>query len=143
MYYSLIMFCIWNHSSNAVKFTHEGKVGINLHVLDKQLPGCRIEGGQLHSKAHSAPAAAAEHFSASPRKFDNDTLGCSNHEDACQTGIPSNDNFGEHHEGDEVVWLRCDVYDTGIGIPGISCYLLVIHDETFFVVSRTCFLYFT
>uniref|UniRef100_A0A0E0HUE6 Probable histidine kinase 1 n=1 Tax=Oryza nivara TaxID=4536 RepID=A0A0E0HUE6_ORYNI len=113
-----------NLISNAVKFTHEGKVGINLHVLDKQLPGCRIEGGQLHSKAHSAPAAAAEHFSASPRKCDNDTLGCSNHEDACQTGIPSNDNFGEHHEGDEVVWLRCDVYDTGIGIPEKSLPLL-------------------
>uniref|UniRef100_J3MGF2 Probable histidine kinase 1 n=1 Tax=Oryza brachyantha TaxID=4533 RepID=J3MGF2_ORYBR len=111
-----------NLISNAVKFTHEGKVGINLHVLDKRLPGCRVESGQLHPKAHSAPDAAAEHFSDSPRKCDNDSLGCSNHEDAYQT--PSNDNFGEHHEGEEVVWLRCDVYDTGIGIPEKSLPLL-------------------
>ncbi|KAF0902782.1 hypothetical protein E2562_019111 [Oryza meyeriana var. granulata] len=113
-----------NLISNAVKFTHGGKVGINLHVLDKQSPGCRIEDGQLHTKAHSARVVAAEDCSASPRKCDNDSLGCSNHEDACQTGIPSNDNFGEHHEGEEVVWLRCDVYDTGIGIPEKSLPLL-------------------
>uniref|UniRef100_A0A0D9WSS0 histidine kinase n=1 Tax=Leersia perrieri TaxID=77586 RepID=A0A0D9WSS0_9ORYZ len=113
-----------NLISNAVKFTHEGRVGINLLVLDKQLPGCKIEGGKFHTKAHSAPVAAAEHFCASPRKCTNDTLGGSNLEDACQSGIPSNDSFVEHHEGEEVVWLRCDVYDTGIGIPEKSLPLL-------------------
>lgn len=28
------------------------------------------------------------------------------------------------------VWIRCDVYDTGIGIPGMSC------SSTFFASSR-------
>ncbi|KAL5226176.1 hypothetical protein ABZP36_012815 [Zizania latifolia] len=104
IYYRLIIFGLGNHPSNAVKFTHEEKARINLHVLDKQPPGCRIEGGQLHTKDHSVTSVtAAEHSSASPRNCDKDSLGCSNHEDACHIGIPSNDNFGEHDEGKEVV----------------------------------------
>ncbi|KAL5209767.1 hypothetical protein ABZP36_005390 [Zizania latifolia] len=51
-----------NLISNAGKFTHEGKVGINLHVLDKQPPGCRIEGGQLHTKDHCNPSYCCRAF---------------------------------------------------------------------------------
>lgn len=107
-----------NLISNAVKFTHEGKVGINLRLVDKPQVGCEIEAGELRMRAHPASPITtdAENSIASPRHSDKDTLRCSNREDACQNGIASNENFREYHEG-EVVWLRCDVYDTGIGIP--------------------------
>uniref|UniRef100_A0ACD5UEF7 Uncharacterized protein n=1 Tax=Avena sativa TaxID=4498 RepID=A0ACD5UEF7_AVESA len=60
--------------SNATQYKQEGKVGINLNILDKQQLRCEI---------------------------------------------PSNENSLEHHKG-EVIWLRFDVYDTGIGIPGFG-----------------------
>ena len=122
-----MIFGIWNFSSNAVKFTHDGKVGINLHLVDKQQAGCDIENGQLPMRAHSAcpNTIAAENSAASPRKCDKDTLCCSNHEDNCLNDIASNENSREYHE-EEVVWLRCDVYDTGIGIPGFFPYLLIL-----------------
>ncbi|XP_051197842.1 probable histidine kinase 1 [Lolium perenne] len=107
-----------NLISNAVKFTHDGKVGINLHLVDKQQAGCELENGQLPMIAHPACAnnTAAEKSAASPRICDSDTSCCSSRGDACQNGISSDENLREYNEG-EVVWLRCDVYDTGIGIP--------------------------
>ncbi|XP_062229440.1 probable histidine kinase 1 [Phragmites australis] len=114
-----------NLISNAVKFTHEGKVGINLQVVHKQLPGCKIEHEQLYKRVHSGSpiTTAPENSAVSPGICDNIPR-CSKCEDAFQSGIPSSKNFGEHHEGEEVVWLRCDVYDTGIGIPEKSLPLL-------------------
>jgi hypothetical protein len=35
-------------------------------------------------------------------------------------GISTGENVKEDGEGAEVVWLRCDVYDTEVGIPGLS-----------------------
>jgi signal transduction histidine kinase len=115
----LMIFGIWDHCSNAVKFTHDGKVGINLHLVDKQQAGCELENGQLPMIAHPACAnnTAAEKSAASPRICDSDTSCCSSRGDACKNGISSDENCREYNEG-EVVWLRCDVYDTGIGIPG-------------------------
>lgn len=58
-------------------------------------------------------------------------LNSSKHEDAVQNGVPPCENFREDHEGEEVVLLRCDVYDTGIGIPGFSLAFVdyVLHDH--------------
>ncbi|XP_062178951.1 probable histidine kinase 1 [Phragmites australis] len=107
-----------NLISNAVKFTHEGKVGINLQVV--------YEHEQLHKRVHSGNpiTTAPDNSAAIPRNNDKDISRCSKREDAFQNGIPSSENLGEHHEGEEVVWLRCDVYDTGIGIPEKSLPLL-------------------
>ena len=115
----LMTFGIWNHCSNAVRFTHDGKVGINVHLVDKQQVGCEIENVQLPVRAHPACpiTIATENSAASPRNCDKDTLQCSNREDAFPDGIASNETCRKYHEG-ELVWLRCDVYDTGIGIPG-------------------------
>ncbi|AQL05196.1 hypothetical protein Zm00014a_004861 [Zea mays] len=114
-----------NLISNAVKFTHEGKVGINLQVVHEKQLGCKIEIGKIHKRAYSGTAiTAAETAAVSTRNCDKDTLHCSKHEDAFQNGVPTCENFKEDIEGEEVVWLRCDVYDTGIGIPEKSLPLL-------------------
>ncbi|KAM3297593.1 hypothetical protein ACQJBY_039486 [Aegilops geniculata] len=107
-----------NLISNAVKFTHDGTVGIKLRLVDKQQAGSEIENGQLHMRAHPASSVttAAENSAASPRNCDKDASRCSSREDVCQNGVVSNENFREYHAG-EVVWLQCDVHDTGIGIP--------------------------
>ncbi|KAG2613401.1 probable histidine kinase 1 [Panicum virgatum] len=115
-----------NLISNAVKFTHEGKVGINLQVVHEQQPGCKMEHEKVHKRAYPGTpiTTAAENSCLSPRNCDKDTLNCSKHEDFVQNGVPTCENFREDHEREEVVWLRCDVYDTGIGIPEKSLPLL-------------------
>ncbi|KAK8455669.1 hypothetical protein SEVIR_4G202400v4 [Setaria viridis] len=115
-----------NLISNAVKFTHEGKVGINLQVVREQQPGCKIEHEKIQKRAYPGTpiTTAAENPCVSPRNCDKDSLNCSKHEDAVHNGVPTCENFREDHEGEEVVWLRCDVYDTGIGIPVKSLPLL-------------------
>ena len=62
--------------SNAIKFTHEGKVGIKLKVIS--VPSF-ASGMELNADAEE------------------------------QNGLT---------ETETSVWIRCDVYDTGIGIPG-------------------------
>jgi signal transduction histidine kinase len=115
-----------NLISNAVKFTHEGKVGINLQVAHEQQPGCKMEHEKIHKRAYPGTSitTAAENSCLSPRNCDKDTLNYSKHEDVVQNGVPTCENFREDHESEEVVWLRCDVYDTGIGIPEKSLPLL-------------------
>ena len=94
-----------------MKFTHEGKVGINLNIVDKQQLECKIE----HTRPHCASPVntATEYYAAWPSHSDKDASRFSNREDAHQNDIPSNENSTE-----ETVWLRFDVYDTGMGIPG-------------------------
>ncbi|EEF46820.1 sensor histidine kinase, putative [Ricinus communis] len=64
-----------NLISNAIKFTHEGKVGINLYVVADPCFG-KADGN--HQKSSAKEEAQSQ---------------------------------------ETLVWLRCDVYDTGIGIP--------------------------
>ena len=72
--------------SNAIKFTHQGKVEINLYVIADPYP---------------------QH---EPKKINTD-----------DSSISAKNNRHEENEPDShetVVWIRCDVKDTGIGIPG-------------------------
>ncbi|KAL8521712.1 hypothetical protein ACS0TY_012015 [Phlomoides rotata] len=64
-----------NLVSNAIKFTHEGKVGINLYVVPD------------HSK------------------------------DSRRVSSDGSSDSGNTREEERIMWIRCDVYDTGIGIP--------------------------
>ncbi|KAL8536841.1 hypothetical protein ACS0TY_012133 [Phlomoides rotata] len=64
-----------NLVSNAIKFTHEGKVGINLYVVPD------------HSK------------------------------DSRRVSSDGSSDSGNTREEERIMWIHCDVYDTGIGIP--------------------------
>ncbi|KAE8099906.1 hypothetical protein FH972_017850 [Carpinus fangiana] len=69
-----------NLISNAIKFTHEGKVGINLYVVSDP---SSVKGEGCHQNKVSVDG----------------------------------DNEEQPHSPETKVWIRCDVYDTGIGIP--------------------------
>ncbi|XXG58346.1 hypothetical protein AAC387_Pa04g0673 [Persea americana] len=118
-----------NLISNAIKFTHEGKVGINLHVAPEQ----HSERAERHRSAVSEMEIAEEStYAASQSNCCRETRHHqSSMEDLHQHGAPG-DGPGtpikipasmdeeiekNHHSRETVVWLRCDVYDTGIGIP--------------------------
>ncbi|XP_027356714.1 histidine kinase 5 [Abrus precatorius] len=89
-----------NLISNAIKFTHEGKVGINLYVVPE-------------------PTFAKATVSVDEVKEENQ-----NHafNDECRSPVKSEcsmngDTEEQPHSAETTVWIRCDVYDTGIGIP--------------------------
>ncbi|KAI4321908.1 hypothetical protein MLD38_035235 [Melastoma candidum] len=91
-----------NLISNAIKFTHEGKVGINLYVVPEPVmendDECRQNpNGILSNNAENKPEE--NHTSVRPR-MENET-----------------EEMPRSLEMETTVWIRCDVYDTGIGIP--------------------------
>ncbi|OMO86151.1 hypothetical protein CCACVL1_09766 [Corchorus capsularis] len=120
-----------NLISNAIKFTHEGKVGVKLYVVAE--PPFAKEGSQNGSTANqSTTDVAKEETCTSTSQTNNDQKGflgkkreghCQNHSLGDEPGTPVM-NGTMDGDGDEeqelpatTVWIRCDVYDTGIGIP--------------------------
>ncbi|KAK9097929.1 hypothetical protein Syun_024974 [Stephania yunnanensis] len=85
-----------NLISNAIKFTHEGKVGINLYVIPDR--SSQKEG--LHQRHTSDPTSG--------EGLDQNGVA----DEGTRTPVKSAASKDE-----TVVWIRCDVYDTGIGIP--------------------------
>ncbi|KAK2398882.1 ethylene receptor [Trifolium repens] len=77
-----------NLVSNAVKFTHQGKVGINLYVIPEP------------------PFSVKSEYST------------------------NDDTEDQTHSTETTVWMRCDVYDTGIGIPEKAIPTLFRKDHT-------------
>ncbi|KAJ8758634.1 hypothetical protein K2173_000355 [Erythroxylum novogranatense] len=106
-----------NLISNAVKFTHEGKVGINLFVVPE--PPTNVQKNEqcaLTSQTSSGRKGShvREHSGGNNQ----------NHSFNDEPRTPVKHQSTSEEDNDEgpqlletTVWLRCDVYDTGIGIP--------------------------
>jgi signal transduction histidine kinase len=121
--------------SNAIKFTHEGKVGIKLYVVSDPCYGKAERKHQKSSADQSTtnepkegkPTSSSQ--SSSDRKSFHSTKYSEgpypNHLPSNEPQTPvKNGNTMDGDKGEEpevpgtTVWLCCDVYDTGIGIPG-------------------------
>lgn len=106
-----------NLVSNAIKFTHEGKVGINLYVVPEP---------STITKQRSQKTSQ-DQSTVSTSKGDKNESGHANKSASCEEPKLNNttqngDAMDEDREiltnpEEPVVWIRCDVYDTGIGIP--------------------------
>lgn len=100
--------------SNAIKFTHKGKVGIKLYVVPEP---------RNLSKQKSLKVSADQSAGSTNTRKDSGEVVCDNNEvknllnDPQRDGTPMEEDKTDPHE--QVVWIRCDVHDTGIGIPGI------------------------
>lgn len=130
--YKDIGFLMFN--SNAIKFTHEGKVGIKLYVvpaprnLSKQI-SWKVSADQSTDSANIGNDLSTSRSTGDQKG----SHGCGDGEgigdndevkntlnDPERDGIPMEEDRVSLPEPQEpVVWIRCDVYDTGIGIPGI------------------------
>ncbi|XP_047170023.1 histidine kinase 5-like isoform X1 [Vigna umbellata] len=109
-----------NLISNAVKFTHEGKIGINLYVV----PEPSFAKAECIQKMTSEHSAISVPQSGSDRKPLGDDCPSQNHafNDECRSPVKSEcsmngDTEEQPFSAGTTVWIRCDVYDTGIGIP--------------------------
>ncbi|XP_057766788.1 histidine kinase 5-like [Salvia miltiorrhiza] len=104
-----------NLISNAIKFTHEGKVGINLYVVPEP-SNVAEQGSEKNSRDQSTASANtnghANDNSASCEEPELNNTPCD------QDGDQMDEDKESRTKPEErVVWIRCDVYDTGIGIP--------------------------
>ncbi|XP_057425315.1 histidine kinase 5-like [Lotus japonicus] len=123
-----------NLVSNAVKFTHQGKVGINLYVVPEP-PFAKVEGHQKMTADQSTISANGvkeeKHLSTPRSRCDQNLDGIKQNDhytqdhafnDECRSSVNSEcsmngDTEERTHSTETTVWIRCDVYDTGIGIP--------------------------
>ena len=106
---SLFFFC-----SNAIKFTHEGKVGKNLYVVPEP-SDVNERGSEKKSRDQSTLSANTNdngHADNSP-SYEEPEL---NNMSCDQNGDQMDQDKESRTKAEERV--RCDVYDTGIGIPG-------------------------
>ncbi|KAK8499382.1 hypothetical protein V6N12_037020 [Hibiscus sabdariffa] len=123
-----------NLISNAIKFTHEGKVGVKLYVVPE--PPSAKEASQRVSDGSTANQSttnvAEEETCTSTSQTSSGQRGYhgKKHEGSCQNHSRSEPGTPVRNETVDVdvteeqeqllettVWIRCDVCDTGIGIP--------------------------
>jgi signal transduction histidine kinase len=103
--------------SNAIKFTHEGKVGINLYVVQEP----------TFTKAESIQKITSGHSTIPLNVVKEEKYGFN---DDCRSPVKSEcsmngDTDDQHSSNETTVWICCDVYDTGIGIPGMYIWGLI------------------
>ncbi|KAK6129740.1 hypothetical protein DH2020_036502 [Rehmannia glutinosa] len=99
--------------SNAIKFTHEGKVGINLYVVQEPSTIAK-QGSQKLDRDTTKELPMSESQDDQNGRDENST--CENHKLSNGAQVEEEKETNRKTE-EQVVWIRCDVYDTGIGIP--------------------------
>ncbi|KAL4022168.1 hypothetical protein IC575_015893 [Cucumis melo] len=117
-----------NLISNAIKFTHQGKVGINLYVLPYPPIGT---GEECHKKSTADNLTvpvnslqdgtcllASQNGLCGQKHSDRNHLHCDGPGTPSKSETTMNGNReNKSCSSETTVWIRCDVYDTGIGIP--------------------------
>lgn len=126
--------------SNAIKFTHEGKVGIKIYVVPE--PSSGNGEGSADQSTNSENRQKEQEFKSTSQTschtngfhgqqhgegpYHNCTLN-DEPRTPSRSGCSMVEGQEEHlHPVETTVWIRCDVYDTGIGIPGIIRILIFL-----------------
>ncbi|KAK6116963.1 hypothetical protein DH2020_049338 [Rehmannia glutinosa] len=102
-----------NLVSNAIKFTHEGKVGINLYVVQEPSTIAK-QGSQKLDRDTTKELPMSESQDDQNGRDENST--CENHKLSNGAQVEEEKETNRKTE-EQVVWIRCDVYDTGLEYP--------------------------
>ncbi|KAK1370010.1 Sortase system response regulator [Heracleum sosnowskyi] len=121
--------------SNAIKFTREGKVGIKLYVIHDPSACKQGDSSKItYTDEETGPLKESKDrkfLLTSQSRSDQKDFDGQKHEEGPyqihvhndETRIPLQDGASENADRggfpphETTVWIRCDVYDTGIGIP--------------------------
>ena len=130
--------------SNAVKFTHAGKVGIKLYTIPRpswgkeenhdSVQSTATDTGQNETSQTNCDRTAYHGHSngSCPDQSLDDEPRTPNKIEASRT----EDMEDQSHEA--TVWIRCDVYDTGIGIPGLLSFIFLSFPICYYFSCFTC-----
>ncbi|XP_022874359.1 histidine kinase 5-like isoform X1 [Olea europaea var. sylvestris] len=130
-----------NLISNGIKFTHEGKVGIKVYVIAeppsaiKQGSDKKISSDQSKvlpnikedDKCLSISQSMGDQIGTHRPKDGEDTCGSDTLKNEPNDSIRNEIMMDEDKESlfntqEKVVWICCDIYDTGIGIPVLTLF---------------------
>lgn len=133
--------------SNAIRFTREGKVGINLYVIHDP---CACKQGDFpritYTDEQTGPLNESKDrkfLLTSQSRSDQKDFDGKKHEESpyrihvhndetripLQDGASENAERGEYPPKETTLWIQCDVYDTGIGIPGTIYWFIYLYSK--------------